>query len=41
MTTHNVRNLPVVENNEIVGEITIHHLIKKFYGIINSLGDEQ
>ena len=41
MTTHNVRNLPVVEKNEIVGEITIHHLLKKFYGIINSLGDDQ
>jgi predicted transcriptional regulator len=37
MTTHNVRNLPVVENDEIVGEITIRHLIRKFYGIINSL----
>ena len=37
MTTHNVRNLPVVENDEIVGEVTIRHLIKKFYGIINSL----
>ncbi|BDC35702.1 MAG: CBS domain-containing protein [Candidatus Methanoliparum thermophilum] len=36
MTFHNVRSLPVLKDEEIVGEITIHQLIIKFYNIINS-----
>jgi len=35
MTSHNVRSLPVIKNNEIIGEITIHRLITKFYDFID------
>ena len=31
MIDHRVRRIPVVENGEIKGEITLHHLIRKFY----------
>lgn len=31
---HNVRRLPVVENGKIIGEITLRHLIEKFYSLI-------
>ncbi|KYK32796.1 MAG: transcriptional regulator [Thermoplasmatales archaeon SG8-52-3] len=31
MTTHGLRRLPVIENKKIVGEITLHQLIRKFY----------
>ena len=31
MMVHRIRRIPVVENDEIVGEITLHHLIRKFY----------
>lgn len=31
MMDHRVRRIPVVENDEIMGEITLHHLIRKFY----------
>ena len=34
MRDHRVRRIPVVENSEIVGEITLHHLIRKFYCFI-------
>jgi len=34
MMDHRVRRIPVVENGEIVGEITLHHLIRKFYCFI-------
>ena len=31
---HNVRRLSVVENGKIIGEITLRHLIEKFYSLI-------
>ena len=31
MIVHKVRRIPVVENGEIMGEITLHHLIRKFH----------
>jgi len=31
MVVHRIRRIPVVENDEIVGEITLHHLIREFY----------
>jgi CBS domain-containing protein len=31
MMVHRIRRIPVVEKDEIVGEITLHHLIRKFY----------
>lgn len=31
MVVHRIRRIPVVENDEIAGEITLNHLIKKFY----------
>ena len=31
MVVHRIKRIPVVENNEIVGEITLHHLIREFY----------
>lgn len=35
MVFHRIRRVPVVENDEIIGEITLHHLIGKFYSFIN------
>ena len=35
MVFHRIRRIPVVENDEIIGEITLHHLIEKFYSFIN------
>jgi predicted transcriptional regulator len=34
MLVHKVRRIPVVESGEIIGEITLHHLIRKFYTFI-------
>ena len=31
MVVHRIKRIPVVENDEIVGEITLHHLIREFY----------
>jgi len=31
MTKHRLRRLPVVENKIIIGELTLHQLIRKFY----------
>ena len=31
MVVHRIRRIPVVENDEIAGEITLHHLIRKFH----------
>ena len=31
MTRYKMRRLPVVENKKIIGEITLHHLIRKYY----------
>lgn len=36
MIDHRVRRIPVVENGEIIGEITIHHLIRKFHNTIKN-----
>jgi len=32
MTIHKLRRLPVLVNNKIIGEITLHQLIRKYYG---------
>jgi CBS domain-containing protein len=34
MITRRIRRMPVVENDEIIGEITLHHLIRKLYALI-------
>jgi CBS domain-containing protein len=34
MMVHGIRRIPVVENDEIMGEVTLHHLIRKFYAFI-------
>jgi len=34
MMTHRIRRMPVVGNDEIIGEITLHHLIRKLYALI-------
>ena len=34
MITRRIRRMPVVENGDIIGEITIHHLIRKLYALI-------
>ena len=31
MTIHSLRRLPVLENKKIIGEITLHQLIRKYY----------
>jgi len=31
MTTHRLRRLPVLEDKKIIGEITLHQLIRKYY----------
>jgi predicted transcriptional regulator len=31
MTTHKLRRLPVLVDNKIIGEITLHQLIRKYY----------
>ncbi len=30
---HNVRRLPVIENGRIIGEITLRHIIERFYSL--------
>lgn len=39
MEAHGVRRMPVVsqENNEILGEVTVHQLIRKYYNVIKPL----
>jgi len=32
MTKHRLRRLPVVEDKKIIGELTLHQLIRKYYG---------
>jgi predicted transcriptional regulator len=32
MVRYKLRRLPVVRDKEIVGELTLHHLIRKYYG---------
>ena len=32
MVKYNLRRLPVVEDKQIVGELTLHQLIRKYYG---------
>jgi len=36
MVCHRIRRIPVVENDKIIGEITLHHLIGKFYAFIKT-----
>jgi len=36
MVFHRIRRIPVVENDEIIGEITLHQLIGKFYAFIET-----
>jgi predicted transcriptional regulator len=36
MVFHRIRRIPVVENDEIMGEITLHYLIGKFYAFIKT-----
>jgi predicted transcriptional regulator len=31
MTTHRLRRLPVLDNKKIIGELTLHQLIRKYY----------
>jgi predicted transcriptional regulator len=31
MTIHGLRRLPVLEDNKLIGEITLHQLIRKYY----------
>ncbi|OGS39919.1 MAG: transcriptional regulator [Euryarchaeota archaeon RBG_13_31_8] len=31
MTRYKLRRIPVLENKKIIGEITLHHLIRKYY----------
>jgi predicted transcriptional regulator len=32
--THNVRRIPVLDGNRLVGEITLRHLIEKVYSLL-------
>jgi len=34
MIVHKVRRIPVLENGGIIGELTLHHLIREFYTFI-------
>jgi CBS domain-containing protein len=36
MVFHRIRRIPVAENDEIIGEITLHHLIREFYVFIKN-----
>ncbi|MEA2053123.1 MAG: CBS domain-containing protein [Euryarchaeota archaeon] len=36
MITRRIRRMPVVENGDIIGEITLHHLIRKLYALIKA-----
>ena len=31
MTKHRLRRLPVLEDKEVIGELTLHQLIRKYY----------
>jgi len=39
METHNIRRIPVIKpsTSEIIGEITIHQLIRKFYNLVKPI----
>jgi predicted transcriptional regulator len=43
MTTYGLRRLPVIENNKIIGQITLHQLIRKYYDATqyNPIVDEE
>lgn len=43
MTRYKLRRMPVLENKKIIGEITLHHLIRKFYDATqyNPIVDEE
>lgn len=32
MTIHRLRRVPVLKNKEVIGELTLHQLIRKYYG---------
>ena len=36
MITRRIRRMPIVENGDIIGEITLHHLIRKLYALIKA-----
>ncbi|RZN36676.1 MAG: CBS domain-containing protein [Methanosarcinales archaeon] len=40
MVCNRITKVPVVENDEIIGEITLHHLIGKFYEFIKTFSKE-
>ena len=43
MTRYKLRRMPVLENKKIIGEITLHHLIRKYYDATqyNPIVDEE
>ena len=43
MTRYKIRRIPVLENKKIIGEITLHHLIRKYYDATqyNPIVDEE
>ncbi len=43
MTRYKLRRIPVLENKKIIGEITLHHLIRKYYDATqyNPIVDEE
>ncbi len=36
MVLHHIRRIPVVENEKIIGEITLHHVIKEFHAFMRT-----
>jgi predicted transcriptional regulator len=36
MVFHRIRRIPVIENDKIIGEITLHHLIKEFHAFMRT-----
>lgn len=34
--SHRIRRMSVVEKGDIIGEITLHHLIRKLYALIKA-----
>ena len=43
MSRYKLRRIPVLENKKIIGEITLHHLIRKYYDATqyNTIVDEK
>jgi len=43
MTRYKIRRIPVLENKKIIGEISLHHLIRKYYDATqyNPIVDEE